>query len=361
MSVASRLMIACSCVPLGAPAMAQQVVHPPGPATPVLLTAPARPGVPATSSAGAESLGLGALPQGPMVLPQADTTPQAAPLPAPAPISAQEGVAAPGTQGSAPPPGTEDAPSKPAARIRKAPHDNGRTQHALFERLPIHVLLAPDAERLVRFPFVALMDLPPGLEGLLEVQIIEDTAYLTANAPFPRARVHVQAIDGTTKIPLDIEAAEGVAVAPMLQVHLPGDGDADDDASTGSQEAPTVDMIELTRYAAQTLYAPSRLVPVLPGVHQEPVDRKTVSGLYRGAEIETAPLGAWSSGPLHVTAVRFTNRSDRPLELDVEQLRGRWIAATPQHWRLLPRGSEADTTAVYLVSDRPFAAVPLWR
>ncbi|MCK0508630.1 TIGR03749 family integrating conjugative element protein [Aromatoleum anaerobium] len=251
---------------------------------------------------------------------------------------------------------------KPAPRARKASsHDNGGTQHALFERLPVHVLLAPDAERLVHFPFVALMDLPPGLEGLLEVQIIEDTAYLTANAPFPRARVHVQAIDGTAKIPLDIEAAEGVAVAPMLQVHLPSGDDADDVASTGSREAPTVDMIELTRYAAKTLYAPSRLVPVLPGVQQEPVDRKTVPGLYRGAEVETAPLGAWSSGSLHVTAVRFTNRSDRPLELDIEQLRGRWIAATPQHWRLLPRGSEADTTAVYLISDRPFAAVPLWR
>ena len=361
MSAASRLLIAGACVPLFAPAMGQQVVQPPGPATPAPLTAPVGTGVPAPSSAGAESFGLGALPQGRMVLPQAGSTPPAAPLPATASAPAQAGVAAPGEQGTAPPPGTQEAPSKPAPRARKAPHDNGRTQHALFERLPIHVLLVPDAERLVHFPFVALMDLPPGLEGLLEVQIIEDTAYLTANAPFPRARVHVQAIDGTTKIPLDIEAAEGVAVAPMLQVHLPGDDDADDGAAAGSREAPTVDMIELTRYAAQTLYAPSRLVPVLPGVQQEPVDRKTVPGLYRGAKIETAPLGAWSSGPLHVTAVRFTNRSDRPLELDIEQLRGRWVAATPQHWRLLPRGSEADTTAVYLISDRPFAAVPLWR
>jgi hypothetical protein len=57
---------------------------------------------------------------------------------------------------------------------------------------------------------------------------------------------------------------------------------------------------------------------------------------------------------LYVTAVRVTNQSAIPLELQLEQLRGRWLAATAQHGRLGASGSQTDTTALYLVCDRAF-------
>ena len=41
---------------------------------------------------------------------------------------------------------------------------------------------------------------------------------------------------------------------------------------------------------------------------------------------------------------------------DADYVRGRWRAITFQHGRLLGKGSEADTTVVYLVCDRPFDA-----
>ena len=301
--------------------------------------------------AGTTTMDLGTLP------------PEAAPKPAPAPAPQSHGSAAGKPANPLSPPETQ-APLRSPDRPDDRQTNVGRTQHVLFERLPVRVLLSPGRERLLQLPFVALMDVPASLQGLLEVQIIEDTAYLTANGPFPRARLYAQAIDGGATVPLDIESVEGVQVPPMLRVHLPGDAaESNELAETRRNDEPAVDMIQLTRYAAQMLYAPARLLPTQPGVRQEPVDRSPVAGLYRGGEIETAPLGAWSSGSLYVTAVRFTNRTGRAidLELDTRWLRGQWIAATPQHWHLLPHGSEADTTAVYLVSDRPFAAVPLWR
>jgi hypothetical protein len=57
---------------------------------------------------------------------------------------------------------------------------------------------------------------------------------------------------------------------------------------------------------------------------------------------------------LYVTAVKLTNRWKKPQVLDPRTLRGQWLAATFQHSRLLPAGDDADTTAVYLVSARPF-------
>ena len=74
---------------------------------------------------------------------------------------------------------------------------------------------------------------------------------------------------------------------------------------------------------------------------------------------ETVPLidiGAWRSGQLYVTAVRFTNQGTNPLDIDLQEMRGQWLAATAQHTRLLAAGSPWATTTVYLVCDRPFDA-----
>jgi hypothetical protein len=53
--------------------------------------------------------------------------------------------------------------------------------------------------------------------------------------------------------------------------------------------------------------------------------------------------------------VRLKNLTSRVVVLDPRTaLRGEWLAATFHHARLFPAGHEADTTAVYLVSVRPF-------
>lgn len=346
-SVKRAFVVSGVCSTAMLPVFAQQAPTPPAFAVPQAVQ-PAAAIVGPQMPLGGVLLDLGALPSpaSPAALPPADT----------------------GTRTTAPAETSGDQPptlAKPANRVATPTSAGRHTEHVLFDRLPVQILLAPGRERLVRFPFVPLIDVPPSLQGLLEVQIIEDTAYLTAHSPVPRTRLVAHAIEGGTKLPLDVEAINGKDARPILHIHLPNEAYGDDNdsaagAARGNPE-PAMGVIQLTRYAAQVLYAPSRLIPTYAGVRQEPVDRKPVVGLYRGGEVETAPLGAWSSGALHVTAIRFTNRSTHPVELDMERLRGRWIAATPQHWRLLPKGSEADTTAVYLISDRPYATVALWR
>ena len=109
----------------------------------------------------------------------------------------------------------------------------------------------------------------------------------------------------------------------------------------------------MTRYVAQQLYAPTRLIPRQPGVVAMPVNAEPVDLVY-GGKIEAVPVAAWKAGLQYLTAVKLTNRTRKAVVLDPRELRGAWLAATFQHNRLLPAGSEADTTAVYLVSDRPF-------
>jgi integrating conjugative element protein (TIGR03749 family) len=115
-------------------------------------------------------------------------------------------------------------------------------------------------------------------------------------------------------------------------------------------------MVELTRYAARMLYAPKRLALPKDNITQVQLTLRPVPGLIRGALVQTVPLAQWRSGDLYVTAVRVTNQSTRALEIVLEDLRGRWIAATAQHGRIGPAGSELDTTALYLICDRAFEA-----
>ena len=131
--------------------------------------------------------------------------------------------------------------------------------------------------------------------------------------------------------------------------------DAGADQSTSDNRSQPLGYAALTRFAAQQLYAPTRLIPNQPGVVAMPVNAEPVDLVY-GGKIEAVPVAAWKAGLRYVTAVKLTNRTQSPVVLDPRELRGSWLAATFQHNRLLPAGSEADTTAVYLVSDRRFDA-----
>jgi integrating conjugative element protein (TIGR03749 family) len=113
--------------------------------------------------------------------------------------------------------------------------------------------------------------------------------------------------------------------------------------------------VTLTRFAAQQLYAPARLLKPASGIVRVPVPTGEFP-LVRGGEVAAHALIGWRSGERYVTAVKLTNASKTPIVLDPRSLRGEWLTAAFQHNRLLPAGSEADTTAAYLISARPFAA-----
>ena len=129
-------------------------------------------------------------------------------------------------------------------------------------------------------------------------------------------------------------------------------------SSTTNRHSPpthaTVSFVQLTRFAAQQLYGPRRLLRSTLAISRVPVNPNPVP-LLRGAKVQATPLLAWRGGDYFVTAVRLRNITRQALTLDPRELRGHWYAATFQHARLWPAGDEADTTSVYLISAQPFA------
>jgi len=209
---------------------------------------------------------------------------------------------------------------------------------------------------MVHFPQAVEIGLPLQLAPILRVQIVDETVYLLASTDFEPVRVPVRQANGQIFL-FDLAANESGGIAPVQIVvpkptapaaatATPGDGD------TLPQRHGYV---SLTRYAAQQLYAPARLVKRDPTIVRVPIRVDGPVALVRGAGIHALPLTTWQSGGLFVTAVKLTNRLNYPVELDPRHLRGRWLAATFQHGRLFAAGDREDTTTVYLISPRPFA------
>jgi integrating conjugative element protein (TIGR03749 family) len=247
---------------------------------------------------------------------------------------------------------------------------NGQdVERVVFDRAPIRVVLPINRERLITFAGPVAFHAPEGFETLVQSQIIDRTAYLKALAPLSRGagdgntvRVVAEDLNTGRQIPLDLvldvhalRSLRPVEVMFASQAAAALEEGAANRATARSE--PALDIVALTRYAAQMLYAPRRLSPATAGVKQLPIAAIPIEGLYRGWRVQTTPIGAWRSGQLYVTAVRFTNQGQEAIDIDLQELRGQWVAATAQHTRLLGgANNDWNTTTVYLVCDRPFEA-----
>ncbi len=230
------------------------------------------------------------------------------------------------------------------------------TERIEWKKIPIKLNLKVGHERLIHFPSPVKVGLPSRLQPLLRAQSVDGTLYLLANSSFEAARVMVREIETGRIYLFDIAALEEGGQTHPVQIYS-AEVESDPTATSSSRGAhpafPQYSYVTLTRFASQQLYAPIRLLRDLPGITRTPVTRKPVSLIHGGA-IEAIPLVAWRTGNLYLTVLKLTNRTDQPQILDPRNIRGTWLTAAFQHNRLLPAGDEADTTALYLISTRPF-------
>lgn len=237
-------------------------------------------------------------------------------------------------------------------------HGNTATVETIaWNKVPVEIALKIGAETQIQFPASVKVGVPNSLKSVLRTQSVADTVYFQASESFDMTRVVVQTRDGLRTYLLDISAtadAEHKSIVTLTDLSTAALVEQAPTAATDAPLAASIDPVALTRFAAQQLYAPSRLLDDLPGVVREPVRSDPVA-LLRGGTVSATPLIAWRSGSLHLTAVRLRNVTATPIELDPRALRGEWLTATFQHNRLLAAGDEADLTVVYLVSQRPFA------
>ena len=224
-----------------------------------------------------------------------------------------------------------------------------------WKKAPIRLELVVGQEQRIEFPAAVKVGVPASIQGVLRTQSVNGVVYLLAHAAFGSNRLMVRELYSGRIYLFDVTATEEGGPDHPIQIYVTGDQGRENDQATGRHEPEQgqPDYIQLTRFAAQQIYAPVRLLKDRPGIVRVPVSRDPVD-LYHGGTVEAIPLVAWRAKGLYVTAVKLTNCTEQALILDPRNLRGTWLTATMQHHRLFPKGHEADTTAVYLISARPF-------
>ncbi|EAO7713818.1 TIGR03749 family integrating conjugative element protein [Salmonella enterica] len=253
-----------------------------------------------------------------------------------------------------------------------------------WERIPLQIPLQVGLERVVFVDKNVRVGFPPALNGKLRVQSTGGAVYLKADSAFPQTRVQLQDVESGEVILLDVTAGEKGPSEPVRLVYSgevntvsqttdirrqvdsgsirPGSDDGTQVKRKKVQYSAPIPVL-LTRYAAQSLYAPLRTVEAVPGIRPvNPHLPKRLTTLYPSEAITATPLAAWGVANRAVVAVRLQNTASRRIVLDPRALQGQFVAATFQHRWLGPVGTPEDTTTAYIVTgarpERAFIAEP---
>jgi integrating conjugative element protein (TIGR03749 family) len=233
-----------------------------------------------------------------------------------------------------------------------------------WEHLPLPVSLIVGEERVIILDSPVRAGVPASLEGLLRVQSADGAVYLDAEAPFRRSQLELQDLNSGELILLELTARRAAPHQPVLQpiriIENPNASNTDGEirssqASAASESrqiaAETPLAVALTRYAAQSLYAPLRTVEPVPGIDEVPIPTHlTLDTLLPTLPVRARLLAAWRLRSQYVTAVKLTNTSSRWVALDPRLIQGNFVAATFEHPDVGPAGRSTDTTVLYLVT-----------
>jgi len=243
-------------------------------------------------------------------------------------------------------------------------------ERVVWDKRPIAVHIQRNQERIIHFPSDVRYWLPDSLKRKVSVVAANGVLYIRATGSFPVTRIRVQSLVDQTIYLLDVTTSDTKSISDELVVVRPDTviNHAKDQTLTYLKTARQTEdwRVRLTRYAAQQLYAPERLLHGDNQIKRIPIDTQQPVPLVRGQRIEAQPVVAWQGGGFTVTAIKLRNiteqrlhlvlaNSTKPNTIDLAYaLRGHWLTAVTQHDFLGAEGKETDTTTLYLVSDRPF-------
>jgi integrating conjugative element protein (TIGR03749 family) len=241
----------------------------------------------------------------------------------------------------------------------------GSVGHAVeilrWERLPLSVRLLVGQERVILVDRNVRVGIPASVSERLRVQSAGGALYLKAAAPLERTRLQLQDANSGAVILVDVIAEKAAADAAPLEPIQIIDAEATQSpelqaaANTRPPDAPAVlptpVPVVLTRYAAQSFYAPLRTIERVAGIVRIPAPRNlTLDTLLPTLPVHLKAMAAWRLAEHWVTAIRITNTEQRWITLDPRALQGEFQAATFQHTDLGPAGDPTDTTMLYLIT-----------
>lgn len=260
------------------------------------------------------------------------------------------------------------SPAEIAKLSQYFPSAEDNTEHKVWDKKPIEIVLPVAKEKLVSFPETIELGINQSEipADKLKIQNNNHTLYLTAKKPFQKQRVYARLVNSGKIILLDISAKTDASVTPITIETLDNAGanplatkaaithrSAQD--KTDAEEIKPVNMLQLVRYAAQQLYAPKRLLQPDKAIFRVAMQAYPVEPLLLDGSVLAQPLASWRSAHYFVTAVLLRNQLPHAQTLDPRIFCGSWagVSLFPRN-RLTQKGNATDSTTAFLVSHQSF-------
>jgi integrating conjugative element protein (TIGR03749 family) len=206
---------------------------------------------------------------------------------------------------------------------------------------------------------------PQSIKNKLQTQLIDQRLWLKATKTFKPTRVLVRSEQGNLSVFLLSANVSQQTVQPypikyniITEAKLPNQSNNNNQQNSNTK--PALTYVDLTRFAAQSLYAPKRLIKNI-NLIRVPINTKQAVRLFTCSTALTCngnvlahPIATWQSPRLYISAILLKNTTQQQIVLDPRDLLGTWKAATFHFNRLGKANSPEDTSVVYLVSSSPF-------
>ena len=217
------------------------------------------------------------------------------------------------------------------------------TRTEIYEGNPIEIRLRVGTERQIRMDESVELGIRPYLQEKLHIENVQGTLYLTALESFLAQRMVIKGVRSGKLVLINLSGLEtGSHTQPIEIKHRVGE------LHPARSKDPSPTPIQLLRYAAQHIYAPSRLLPEDGHIHRYYPLTEDIQ-LFENPVLKKNLLGAWQTDTHVVLAFEVSNVSDEVISLRPRDSRGNWQLMATLSQRLLPHGKLGSTSVVFVI------------
>ncbi len=244
-----------------------------------------------------------------------------------------------------------------------------------YKDIPITISLTVGHERTLHFGDHIQTGITQGqqLKQLFRLQSAQGALHILPLRPFDKQRVQIRRINDNRVIIIDFIASVGDGdekpLTEDIKVLLASDNVVSKDHQrTGddniSQQNRIITPVDLTRYAAQQLYGPTRLHRHVTGISQVASDFNGAIRLFKGEnsyKTSSEILIVYKGGGYYLAVIHIKNKVDTSVDLSYLDINVPFTHATVQHHKLWPHGTAGDDTILYLaLKENPKSALYPW-
>lgn len=231
----------------------------------------------------------------------------------------------------------------------------------IWNQMPLPIHLPVGHEIRVIFPAPVDLQVPAAIATRLQSLAPNSTmVYWKALEDIEPARIIASSHDGKEIYVLDISASKN-GLVDNIMIEDPRRILEEVAITDSGQSIPALKdpaEIVLTRFASQSLYAPARLIP--SDAYVMPLETPSLPADFplmrssMGEAFRVEPVAQWLGYERYITAVLIQNLSPFSVPIKMQNVRGNFTHATPQHLTLGATGTLEDRTTLFLISDIPF-------